>query len=430
MKNTLTICILLLVFGSIFFGCKKDEETIAVGPITVNGFVKDYNGQPISGAAVIIAGKTPTTTSASGTFSIPNVTTPYDISVVLSASKAAIVYKGLYRQDPKLLYLESVGAGTYYTATINGFTPIISDRTTRVIFVSGNRASARTTDPTTGTYSRTVTWTGTADSLVGKLYLIRYVTNPAGITDIYDAYAIKNLTIKNGITYNNQNFSNSDLINPPDLSISGTMPYPADYTLSFRYLYMMFGEALVYLAPESTPLLGDFSISVPSIPDIKFAIWGGASKGTYPNSQYTSFRKVGIAAGATSVNIKLETAPHLALPLNNSTNIDTLTDFTWTQGGGEGINLFIIYPAVYSTPPVNPTYYIFTAGNTIRLPNLSSQGLGLPANTGYQWYVYKYFPVPSVDDIASDTFRKLWYGEALMDFGYGGSETFNFTTKP
>lgn len=426
MKNLLTILITTIILGITFIGCKKDEGPTATGPITVNGFVKDYYGQPVSGAAVIITGKTPVTTTASGTFSIPNVTIPYDISLIVSSTKTAVVYKGLSRSDPKLWYLGPGTSVVYYNASISGTVPAASGKITRVIFVSGTNYSYTTADQTAGTYSLNISWREAIDSLAGKIYVLRYTTNTSGLPIDYDAYGSKVLTVKNGVTHSNQNFSVSDLSNPSETTMSGTIVRPTDYTLSYRTLNIQLDGALIYIAQEYTsPVPDNFSYIVPSVAGITFAVTVHASKTSTPNNPSSYFRKTGIAPGSSGVNIKLETAPHLALPLHNSTNVDTLTDFTWSQGGGEGINLVEFYSGVST----NPTYYIFTMGSSLRLPNFSALALGLPANTAYMWRVYRYLPVNSIDNAASDTFRNLlMFG--TTDYGSSNSERFNFTTKP
>lgn len=426
MKNILTILISTIILGVIFFGCKKDEGPTATGPITVNGFVKDYYGQPVSGAAVIIAGKTPVTTTASGTFSIPNVTIPYDISLIVSATKTAVVYKGLSRSDPKLFYLGTGTTVVWNTANISGTVPPASGKSTRVIFVGGTNYNYTTADQATGNYSLGISWRGTIDSLAGKIYVLRYTTNPSGLPIDFDAYGSKGFTVRNGVTHSSQNFSASDLSNPSETTISGTIVRSADYTLSSRALYFKFDEAFIYFGQESTsPVPDNFSYIVPSITGITCAVAANASKTSTPNNLSSFFRKTGIAPGTSGVNIKIENAPSLALPLHNSTNVDTLTDFTWSQGGGDGVNLVEFYSGVST----NPTYYIFTMGSSLRIPNFSALALGLPANTAYIWRVYRYLPVNSIDNAASDTFRNLlMFGTS--DYGNSYSQRFNFTTKP
>jgi hypothetical protein len=70
--------------------------------------------------------------------------------------------------------------------------------------------------------------------------------------------------------------------------------------------------------------------------------------------------------------------------------------------------------------------YTFTSGNTVNIPNLSAEGLGLPANTGYEWFVNQLFPFSSMDDAAYTNFIPVFDGS--VESGYATSETFQFTS--
>lgn len=424
MKNIFIILIATLLLGLMFLGCKKDEGIEPLGPITINGFVKDYRGNPVSGAVVLIPGKAAVTTTASGTFSIPNVTTPYDISVIVSSSKIAIVYRGLHRSDPKLLYMDYLPS-TSYSTSISGTVPVLSGKTTIVYFVGGSRSYPGSVNPTTGAYTIYPNWYGTIDSLVGKLFVLRYEVNTSGLPIDYDAYGTKTLTVKNGVALSAQDLSGSDLVNPFESNISGSIARPADYTLNGRYIYTRFNNAYINLGAEYPPSSDNFVYTVPSIQEVTYAIYVQGSKISGSSTMYTYFMKHEITANSTGVTVPLNSSARLAIPLNNATNIDTLTQFTWSQGAGDGVNLVRIYP----TSGSNPSYYIFTTGTGEKIPNFSAQALGLPANTAYAWSIQRYYPLTSIDDIASDTFRKMGQ-EWNKTYGYSYSETFNFTTKP
>lgn len=424
MKNIFIIIIATLLLGLMFFGCKKDEGIGALGPITVSGFVKDYFGLPVSGAAVFIPGKSAVTTSAAGTFSIPNVTVPYDISVVVSTGKVAMIYQGLNRPDPKLLYLSFPSISK--SATITGTAPAASGKTTRIYFVSGANYSSATADPATGAYTFNAYWYDTSNTANGKLYLLRYSTDIAGTPTIFDGYASKSLTVQNGASYTNQNFSTTDVVDPPDVTITGAVNMPTGYSLSSRRLYIIFDNAKISLRNEFTPIASNnFNFAVPNISGVQFGIRADASMSSTPNAVGTSFTKLGISAGSTNVNVTLESAPRLALPPHSSSNIDYNSEFTWSQGTGEGVNLVQMYSSVANSP----RYYIFTRASNLKIPDFSVHGLGLPVNTLYSWSVYRYLPIPSTDYAASNTFVK-WLREMTSDLGYTYSETFNFTTKP
>ncbi len=422
MKNIFIIFIATLLLGFMFFGCEKEEG--ALGPITVSGFVKDYFGSPVSGAAVIIPGKSAVTTSAAGTFSIPNVTVPYDISVVVSTGKVAMIYQGLNRPDPKLLYLSFPSISK--SATITGTAPAASGRTTRIYFVSGANYSLATADPTTGAYTLNARWFDTSNTLIGKLILLRFSTDITGNPTTFDGYASKSLTVQNGASYSNQNFSTTEVVDPPDVTITGVVNIPAGYSISSRFLFIIFENAKIGLRSEYAPIVSNnFNFAVPNISGVQFGIRADASMSSTPNTIGTSFTKLGISAGSTNVNVTLESAPRLALPPHSSSNIDYNSEFTWSQGTGEGVNIVQMYSSVANSP----RYYIFTRASNLKIPDFSVHGLGLPVNTLYSWSVYRYLPIPSTDYAASNTFIK-WMREMTSDLGYTYSQTFTFTTKP
>jgi hypothetical protein len=93
---TTTVRVALLA-GVLLAACNGQE--------TVNGSVIDVNGQHFAGETVLISSgtfKRSAVTDADGAFSVPNVPTPYNATIVNSAGQFAIEYQGLTRPDPTL----------------------------------------------------------------------------------------------------------------------------------------------------------------------------------------------------------------------------------------------------------------------------------------------------------------------------------------
>jgi len=391
--------------------------------LTVNGYVKDIDGEPISGvtATVIIKGKTPVTTGADGSFSVPNVTAPYEARVILSTAQTAIVYQGLTRSDPVLLYLGSTT--TAKSATISGSVPVAAGKITLVFFISDTKTWSTVADQFAGTYEIDPSWKGSAVSYAGQLQVLRWTPNPNGLPSEYDAYGSRNLTISDGGTFSNNNFLEADFTDPAEQNISGSIILPASgYDVSYKRLNINFGDAYVYLSGEfGASLTDNFSYTVPSISGATFEVDVRASY----SSRETTYQKKGITGGSTGITITLAAAPQLNLPVNNGTGIDTTTQFLWAQGGGTGVNLVLIVPSV---PNGGPAFYMFTASNSTAIPNLGPLGLGLQSGIQYEWWVNRIFPVSTINDAASDFFIPLIQGNGGEN-GSVVSETFHFTTK-
>jgi hypothetical protein len=385
--------------------------------ITVNGSVRDAEGQPVGGAAVIIPGRPAVTSASDGSFSIAGVTTPYDITFIVSTSNLANTYRGLTRPDPTLHFLFYVFS-TPNTASISGAVPVVAGRTTRVLYVSGERSWYTTASG--GTYALSVSWYGSTTTLAGKIYVIRWVT-ATGIPTSYDAYGDRDQTVSAGGTFTGINFTAGQLTDPAEMNISGAVTRPsASYNLTQRTLFIGFGSSITYVAGESGTLGDNLSYTVPSIAGATFGIDAYASFG----GRTTEYLKSGIAAGAQSVSIPLEEAPQLTLPVNGGTGVDTTTSFLFSQGGGTGVNF-----AQVSGTSTDPTFLTLTASNSFNIPNLAQQGLGLPANRSYSWRVLKLFPFASMNEAASPLFLSRLEGSA-GDLGLGISEMFTFTTSP
>ena len=421
-----TILLSAFLFLIMVVSCSEDspsESNETDQTITVSGFVKDIDGEPVSGVPVIIKGKAPVTTDANGAFTVSNVSKPYEARVIFSTDQAAIVYQGLTRSDPTLIYLGTTSS--YKTATISGSVPPAAGKVTKVFFTSGSMAWSTNADQGTGSYSLDVNWKGTANSMTGKLQVLRFTQNSSGMPVQYDAYGSEdNLTVSAGGNFPNNNFAATDLTDPPEQNISGSIVLPSSsYVLNGKTLNLFFGDAEIYLGQEWGVGL-NFSYVVPSITGATFGVDANAYLNATPTYRYTSYSKRGITGGSSGITVNLASAPQLNIPAHNGSGIDTTTQFLWTKGNGGGICVILIAPSNWGT---DPTFYIFTAGNSTSIPNLAPQGLGLPSNVSYNWQVVQLFPVSSIDDAASATFFQQTNGSA--EGGQAQSEQFIFTTK-
>jgi hypothetical protein len=386
--------------------------------ITVSGLVRDLAGEPVSGAGVLVLGKSQVTTGTDGRFSIPGVATPYAIAVISSGLNAALVYNGVTRSDPALLYLDI--AGVVQSATISGTAPLTSGTETLVFFSSGRHgAGSSFADPTTGQYTMTVTWEGSTTQ-AGQLSVLRFTRDLAGLPSSYDGYASKALTISAGGAFPGNDFAEAELTDPPEQTISGTVTVPAGYTQSYRRLYHFFGRVPV-TSDESGTLPDAFSYTVPAVAGVVFGVAAWADG---PAGRLSFFFKGGISGNSTNISVPLPAAAQLASPADGATGVDATTPFSWIQGEGTGVNFFELYPDNFG----DPTVFALTTGATAKLPNLAAAAMGLPASAGYHWLVDRIFPLASINDAAGEGLLSLIDLEG-GDTGEGLSESFGFTVK-
>lgn len=418
--------ILTAIVGALAFlivftpGCSKDSDSstgATGGVITVTGKVVSATLRPVPNTPVVIAGLPATTTDANGAFSIPGVTPPYDITVVISASKLGIIYRGLTRPDPTLVNLLSAVAAPN-SATISGTVsggagyPQPANRTSGVVFVATEATGGAAPNNTTGAYTMPLGWEG-ATTITGVLHALQWETNAAGMPQAFNGYTSKSgVTVSSGGTFAGQNLAMTTVTGA---TVSGTITVPATVTLAQKFLRLQFSSDRSLQLGSETGSATAFTYNVPTVTGTTISIaatgmGGGGSSSTI---------KAGITPGATNVALALIEVPQLSLPVNAATNVTTTTPFSWTAAAS------VVSVLIFNGPAGQPDYLIFTGAASTTIPDLNSLGLGLPAGVSYTWNVTLIGPHASLDAAAgSNGFMPL--GDQLS----AGSSSRTFTTAP
>jgi len=434
MNTPHTVGTLALAGLGLLLACGSDSPGTGPNGITINGVVRDPVGEPINDAVVLVPGKSPVTTAADGRFSIPDITPPYDIEVFVRSENTVEIYKGLNRSDPILDWWVS-DAGPTQTATISGTVPPANPVTT-VFFVGVGPTvvGGGNADPTTGRYTFTVSWHGSTTSHAGVLYLLRWQPQPVlhvgTVPASYNGYASKPLTITAGGTFAGNDFAASEVTDPPEQSITVSVLVPAGsppqgFTLNSQALDLEFGEGHVEWTQVSKPseipfgiIPNPFTYTVPAIAGVVFGVYADAYQSDHG---WTHFFKGDIPGNSTGVIVTLEEPSHLLAPADSATAIDATTLFSWSQGGGAGVNIFQVIP----DDAAKPSLYMLTSATDATLPDLAGTGIRWPAGASYHWFVERDFPLASVDEAAGDWYWNGDFGER----GWTSSEPHSFTTK-
>lgn len=383
--------LLLLGFFFTLSGC-SDSSTNGPTPggtITVAGKVVDQIGSGIVSATIVI-GDSIKTTAADGSFSISNVTSPYDIKIIAGGDNG-LVYKGLTTTSPKLL-----GLGVSVTpnsAMLNVTLPaLVANQSATVIFTDQSTVQAADNFTFPATVANiNVTWaSGGGASITGKIIVLVY-TQAGGNITTYDKTGEKPQALNNG-GVQAVSFTAAELTtNPVESTISGSLTLPTGFTNPSNILGLKY---ITNASPQFASVLDDFSTAafnyvVPTglATTPQFVIGGGASG---PLTGQNSSRYVIATAPNPSLTIVLETPPSLTTPPDAATNIDTNTNFTYTAGSGTGIYLASIRTATR-------TFYVFTNSTSTKIPNLNAFGLGVGSSLAYTWNVIRINDITTTD---------------------------------
>ena len=378
-------------------GCKSDSgsSTGPGGTITVTGKVVTFSLLPIANSPVVITGLPSTVTDANGAFTISGVTPPYDITVVVSASRLGITYRGLTRSDPTIVNFLS-SAPLPNAATVGGTVsggagyPQPATRTSAVLLTSAETSNSTTPNGTTGAYTVSTSWTG-ASTLSMVLHALQWDKNAAGMPTAFTGYGAKTgVTVTAGGTFANQGIV---MTTATASTVAGSITVPAGLTLFSKSMLLVFDtKGTINLGSESGTTTS-FSYAVPVVAGTSLSVTANASGVT----GQSSVQKSGIAPGATGIAITLPSPPAPSLPVDAATGVTTTTPFSWTPISS------VAYLLLVNGPTNQPDYLVITSSPNGTIPDLTALGLGLPKGIGYTWNVIAFGPFANIDAAASAT---------------------------
>ena len=362
------------------------------GSLAVTGQVVDGAGQPVVGRIVLL-GNLSTTTDVLGQFSFTGVSAPYDLTLVAtSPGKVATLYQGLTRTDPKVLDL-ATGGTLPNTAHVQGtlFGASTFDGTNvAVVWASPEAVAGVFVD--SFPYDLGIEWAGPT-TITGTLHALQWTVDGNGLPTAYQGIGVKNdVSLDAGTTLTT---GDMNLEIPATQTVVTTFSPPTGYTLFGRRASVTFPDGAFFPVASDQSSGTTFSVLVPSGADLSVRV---STIATNPTGSVQIFGSLaGVAPGTSDASLALPSPALPVLPAPGATGVSTTTDFSWSAlAGGVQVVLFS------ASSGSSPSFAIITAGTSARLPDLGSQGLGLPSSESYQWTVIGLAPLASVDAVAEN----------------------------
>jgi hypothetical protein len=370
--------------------------------ITVSGRVIDIRRRPFPNLPVAI-GTTPATTDAAGRFSIPNVTPPYDISLIVSGSALteAWAFVGNTRPDPTLQLDWDVPphlSANQVDVSFTGFaaTGFATSDQASISWASADGWFSYGPLTTPGILFLSATWSGPTQS-AGTIHALRW-TPVSGPPTGYLGYDEKPLAL------------NANANSETTLDLTTKSPAIAAGTISgsvtvgelaspsiVAYVAFPSGGAIP-IASESVQ--NTFSYTVPGLANATVALVASAGTLNYPSGLIL---KRGLpTTDQTGVVLAIPNPVHQMFPANGGM-ASTQTDFTWM---GQDAVYILNFNYGVEDPNRDPVinYRVVTAQKSGRFPRLPA-GSGIDPMAGHRvnWWVEIQGPFATMTDATGPT---------------------------
>jgi hypothetical protein len=383
-----------------------------VGTVNVNGKVVNQAGGVTANVPVVIksgaAFSVTIRTDANGNFAVANIPTPYDAMVLIG--NRVTVSVGLTSATPTVLDMFSSrpsvagpGGSASLSGTVTGGIgfPTPGPSLTSVLFASPDVQTNQylLANNNTGDYSTSDTyfdydgdpvplsWFGPTTT-TGTLHALQVQGQFEYDPISYSGYGFKeDVSLADGSAVTGQDIA---LAAVTPATFAGTYTPPAGYTVVQTLVALKFGSGGLMLI-EFDPLATEaFSYNTPNIPGATLVLASTAVKG----DAYSVVVNTGLAVDATGVTVAF---PAAAEGLTySSTGVTTGTQFL-LMAVPDAVHVLVIGSGASEYSSSVPSYIFLTSGTSATIPDLTSAGLKLPANTDYTWVVYGLGPYADVE---------------------------------
>ncbi len=399
-KTSLLWCCAVLWLSACEGTAKYDEDAGPdATPITVMGKVVDSNGQPVTGARVLIPGKPVVTTDASGAFSFPDVIPPYDLIAVRDGNEEVTAVQGVTLETPTLTF-NSGGAAAFngsLEGAVTGAQPASGTASAPVVvFDSPETQSAEVTvDEESSSYSADVSWGG-GSRTTGTLFAFQG-ERPDILSSVYTRFTgfgrRDGVTLDEGAALSGQDVALAPVTNS---TLAGTVDMPAGFSLFTNTVSLRFEPGLEVELFSDSDQNESFSYAVPVVEGSTLRVAALAlGQGFAVSMGYRG----GLSAGASDVGLSLKRAPNLLQPEFEDT-VRRTTAFTWNGPPGGVYAVSIVRDTSSGGTPLELT--LITSASRVTLPDLGALGVTLPGGAPFDWRVAHFSPLASVDALLSN----------------------------
>ena len=367
----------------------------------VSGKVIDAHSNPVSGFTVLVTDstgvKSSSTTDDDGNFSIADVARPYTATVIHESS--VFIFPNITRSSPRLSLYPQAFASDNRSASIpvlitdGGVYPQPSMNYISVFSFASPEVQQTIpfSGPNDGLGVLSPDWVdSTATISNGAVYALQFAVDDAGFPSAYLGYGSVPFQLRDKAMTR----ATLQLSAVPLGQLNGAVAQPSSFVVDGISVYLGVTPNFNILLFGQNAGSSIFSYNVPAISGTTLSLEAIVSR---PTGDCITTLTGLTPSNSTSLTVDCPAGPVTISPLNGDTGITTDTIFSWSLFTN-GIYQLQFKPYADAT---GPTLYLWSEGTSAKLPDLSTLGLELPANTLYEWQVIAFAPLASVDALTA-----------------------------
>jgi hypothetical protein len=369
----------LLLFVVLFNSC-EDSTVRVLNSSTVSGTVRGILNLPLDNVKITIKDVS-VSTSLDGKFTLPNVSMPCDIYLKDSIRKYEVLYKNVSTNNLmiNLPIMWEITSLINYNLIVHH--PALPPEQKGIILFMDDEKDIVGTGEIPGSNLSFMAKPGL--SFKGKVFFLTYTKDNFQHINDYKYFAMKSdVSITTG-NANEITFTQSDLLNVEEDSLSFVLNLPQGTSSSYAaYMLNFFNRKMsgfVQSMSLDTYSANNISLLMPNNLPVDFT----------PVLYLSSVNTNGIAnqmkiipKTGTNVQINLPSSPAVISPEDNAMNVDLSTVFSFQKQPISNVLIFSIMDTVTGI-----SYNLCTNENNITLSLLSPMLTGLASNRRYNYSI-------------------------------------------
>jgi len=371
---------------------------VNVGLLEVNGTLIDALGAPLAGLTVTSPGQAPVVSGVDGSFTLSDMTVPYDLVVVDTANSVGHRFEGLTAAEPRVMPISAIISGLTgdLSATVSGtlthasLIPVPANHGATVCLegLNGSVVACDYLGVGESDYDLFPSW-WQPDDLNVRVRAYVYEADASGKPTAIVAVGTAGPTLLSDSDNAMVNVNLSDASGQASVTVDVSVP--PGYDIANLSLVTHYGQFASFALGTGGSDSATETLIAPFFSGAPLTVLATGSP-TAPDASSSTIAWSSGHMSGDSVDLDLPQPATAISPAEGATGITSSTVYSVANTSG-GVLTYLLQPT-----GIGPVFATTTMAETATFPDLATFGMGLPTSASYFWGVIATHHVTSTDD--------------------------------